>query len=42
MFLNSKKLKYYMGFIGAIKRFSRLRIIIELLIREGFDDVIGR
>ncbi|MBS3162382.1 AarF/ABC1/UbiB kinase family protein [Candidatus Woesearchaeota archaeon] len=31
-----------MGFIGAIKRFSRLRIIVELLIKEGFGDVIER
>lgn len=31
-----------MGFISAIKRFSRLREIIELLIKYGFEDVISR
>jgi ubiquinone biosynthesis protein len=31
-----------MGFISAFKRFSRLRVIVELLIKEGFEDVISR
>ncbi len=31
-----------MGFISAFKRFSRLRVIVELLIKEGFEDVSSR